>query len=97
MLNPAFKGTVTVTTNEHDEVVIEARGRQFVADLLFMNQYALCKCGAMRQWDYFFPQVKSEAASLEEPVSDEPLNSSEEATLSEPVAMPARKRRQIAE
>ena len=62
VLNPSFKGDVDVSTNEHDEVVVKAGAgdsqQEFIADLLFMNQFAVCSdCGAIKQWDYFFPKA----------------------------------------
>ena len=61
VLNPSFKGQVEVTTNDHDEVLVRAGAgesrQEFIADLMFMNQFAVCSgCGAIKQWMYFFPK-----------------------------------------
>ena len=63
VLNPSFKGEVEVTTNEHDEVLVRAGSgeskQEFIADLMFMNQFAVCtNCGAIKQWAYYFPKAK---------------------------------------
>ncbi len=60
VLNPAFEGSVEVTTNPHDEVLVRANGQEFIADLMFMNQFAVCSnCGAIKQWAYFFPKASA--------------------------------------
>jgi hypothetical protein len=59
MLQPGQQGRVDVRTNEHQELVLTVNKREFIADLLFMNQFALCKCcGAVKKWEYFFPKRK---------------------------------------
>ncbi len=56
MVQPSFQGEIEISTNANDEVVIEANQKSFIADLLFMNQFALCKaCEAIRSWVYYFP------------------------------------------
>ncbi len=61
MLQPAFEGKVDIAHNENQEVVIRVEGKEFLADLMFMNQFAICKeCDAINQWEYYFP---SDAAS----------------------------------
>lgn len=57
MLNPSYQGSVEITANEHDEVVIQANNREFIADLMFMNRFAMCHCGAIQQWEYYFPNL----------------------------------------
>ena len=59
MLHPDFAGSVDVQLNEHQDVLIVATvngaEQQFVADLMFMNQFALCKqCKATKQWQYHY-------------------------------------------
>lgn len=49
---------VTITTNEHDDVVINAGNQSFVADLSFMNRFALCAdCESKKQWAYYYPDT----------------------------------------
>lgn len=54
MLAPGFAGSVTVDTNAHEEVVVHVNDREFIADLMFMNQFAVCVCGEIKQWEYCF-------------------------------------------
>ncbi len=62
VVHPNFEGTVNVTTNEHDEVIVQAGEQTFVADLMFINQFGVCaNCGATKKWEYHFPE-KSERA-----------------------------------
>ncbi len=58
MVRPEFDGQVELWTNEHEEVVVKVAGRgEFIADLMFMNDFAVCKgCGGIKQWEYFFPR-----------------------------------------
>jgi hypothetical protein len=60
-LSPNFQGNVEIAQNEHEEVVITAGAHEFVADLMFMNQFAVCTCGEIRQWDYFFKKANRQA------------------------------------
>lgn len=56
MLQQNYQGTVEVSCNDFNEVVITVNQQAFIADLMFMNQFAVCKgCGAFKCWDYFFP------------------------------------------
>lgn len=56
VVQPGFKGNVQVRCNEFNEVVVSAGSQEFIADLMFMNQFAVCKgCGGIRTWEYFFP------------------------------------------
>jgi hypothetical protein len=49
------QGEVDVDANEFNEVVVKVGSQEFVADLMFMNQFAVCKgCGGIKSWDYFF-------------------------------------------
>lgn len=58
MLQPGFTGQVNIGENEHSEVVIHVSEKEFIADLLFMNQFALCQnCDATSAWAYYFPDV----------------------------------------
>lgn len=57
MLQPEQRGKVEVRCNEFNEIMVVVNNREFVADLLFMNQFAVCKCcGGIRTWQYHFPQ-----------------------------------------
>lgn len=58
VVQPQFDGNIDIHTNEHDEVLIKAGSQEFIADLLFMNQFAVCKrCNGIKQWEYFFPKT----------------------------------------
>lgn len=61
MVRSDFEGKVDIHTNEHDEVVVSIKGGgEFIADLAFMNEFAVCKtCNGIKQWDYFFPKLKA--------------------------------------
>ncbi len=55
VVQPGFKGTVDVSHNEHNEVVVTANQQEFIADLMFMNQFAVCRqCESIKRWEYFF-------------------------------------------
>ncbi len=57
MVQPGYAGTVEFSTSEHGDVVVHAGGREFTADLMFMNQFAVCaQCNAIKKWAYFFPE-----------------------------------------
>lgn len=57
MLQPSFQGKVDIDTNENNEVVVKVNGKEFVADLMFMNQFAICReCEAIKSWEYYFPK-----------------------------------------
>jgi hypothetical protein len=48
---------VQVTVTDEMDMRIEVNGRSYVADLPFMNRYAVCKhCESIRKWQYFFPK-----------------------------------------
>lgn len=60
VISPDFQGSVDIGCNEFDEVVVTVEQQAFVADLMFMNQFAVCKeCGAIKNWDYFFPEQEA--------------------------------------
>lgn len=60
MVQKNFQGSVDVSTNEFNEVLVKAGGQEFIADLMFMNQFAVCKgCDAIKQWEYFFHEPVS--------------------------------------
>jgi hypothetical protein len=62
MLQPGFQGNVRIRNNEFHEVVVSVGSQEFVADLMFMNQFAVCKeCGAIKCWEYFFPGAPEES------------------------------------
>jgi len=55
VVQPGFNGQVDVSHNEFNEVVVTAQGQEFIADLMFMNQFAVCRqCEAIKSWEYFF-------------------------------------------
>ena len=57
VVSPNFGGQVEITTNEHKEVVIKVNNQEFIADLMFMNQFGVCQgCGGIKNWEYFFPE-----------------------------------------
>ncbi len=56
VVQPQYQGSVQVGCNEFNEVVVTVNNQEFVADLMFMNQFAVCQnCGAIKCWEYFFP------------------------------------------
>ncbi|MEB3287301.1 MAG: hypothetical protein VKJ04_07345 [Vampirovibrionales bacterium] len=56
VLQPEYQGSVAIRINEHQEVEVAINEQSFVADLMFMNQFALCKdCGSIKRWEYYFP------------------------------------------
>ena len=58
VLHPSYEGTVKVSYNVYNEVVITTAQQEFIADLMFMNQFAVCdQCGAIKSWDYFFEET----------------------------------------
>lgn len=57
MLQPSFAGQVRVETNAQQDVVIHVNDKEFIADLMFMNQFAVCgACDAIKAWEYYFPK-----------------------------------------
>lgn len=57
MLSPDYKGKgiITEKLNEHDEIILNVDGYEFIPDLAFMNSHAVCKyCGEIKIWDYYF-------------------------------------------
>ena len=68
VLQPGFAGTIEIESNDLDEVVVcvhqNNSTQKFVADMLFMNQFAVCKhCTGIKKWEYFFPKKLSSANS----------------------------------
>jgi hypothetical protein len=56
VVHPDVETLVEISFNEFGEVVVKAGSQEFVADLMFMNQFAVCKgCGGIKMWEYFFP------------------------------------------
>ncbi len=56
MCQPSFKGQIEVDKNDHGDVVVRVNGKEFIADLLFMNQFAVCEsCDAIQAWQYHYP------------------------------------------
>ncbi len=63
-IHPEYAGRVQVHTNEYDEVVVKADSKEFIADLMFINQYGVCKsCEAIKDWEYHFPKRLSPVGS----------------------------------
>lgn len=59
MLNPNYpgKGDFSKTLNEHDELLFNIDGYEFIPDLGFMNSHAVCRfCGEIKCWEYYFPR-----------------------------------------
>lgn len=55
VVQPGFNGQVEVSQNEFNEVVVTANQQEFIADLMFINQFAVCRqCEAIKCWEYFF-------------------------------------------
>ncbi len=63
MLQPSFQGKVDIYNNENSDVVVKVNDKEFVADLMFMNQFAVCAdCEAIKSWSYFFPKENEPAS-----------------------------------
>jgi hypothetical protein len=61
MLQPGFEGQVELDLNTEDEVLVRVNQQEFIADLLFMNQFAVCEdCDSTNSWAYYFPNKASE-------------------------------------
>ncbi len=59
MTQPGFSGHIEVETDHHQDVVIRVNGQEFLADLMFMNQFALCEtCDSVGDWQYFYPKTE---------------------------------------
>lgn len=59
VVQPEFESRVRVDCNELNEVVVFINNQEFIADLMFMNQFAVCRnCDAIRNWEYFFHNPK---------------------------------------
>ena len=55
MFSPEYQGSKTFKHkyNSKNEIEITVDGYTFVPDLVFMNQFAVCKyCGQSYMWDY---------------------------------------------
>lgn len=55
MFSPEYKGSKSFkhVYNSKNEIEITVDGYTFVPDLMFMNQFAVCKyCGQIYMWDY---------------------------------------------
>ncbi len=55
MFSPEYHGSkkFSHTYNPNNEIEITVDGYTFVPDLMFMNQFAVCKyCGQIYMWDY---------------------------------------------
>lgn len=57
VVHPDYDGMVEVRCNEFNEVVVTVGTQEFVADLMFINQFGVCRqCGSIKNWEYFFPE-----------------------------------------
>lgn len=57
MLQASFQGKIEVFNNENKEVVVRVDNKEFIADLMFMNQFAICSsCENIKCWEYYFPK-----------------------------------------
>ncbi len=57
MLQPSFQGAVDIYTNDNKDVIVKVNDKEFVADLMFMNQFAVCSgCEAIKSWQYHYPK-----------------------------------------
>jgi hypothetical protein len=55
VVQPGYKGQINISHNDHNEVVVMTNQQEFVADLMFMNQFAVCRqCDGIKSWEYFF-------------------------------------------
>lgn len=62
MLQPSFQGSVDIYNNDNHEVVVSVNGKEFIADLMFMNQFSVCAdCDAIKAWEYHFPKSAEDA------------------------------------
>lgn len=57
MTQPHIQAQTTIETSPEGDVIIDVAGhRRFVADLYFMNQFAVCShCDSIGQWAYYYP------------------------------------------
>lgn len=63
MLSPNYKGKgeYSEKLNDHDEIIINIDGYEFIPDLAFMNAHSVCKyCGEIKIWEYYFPKFHKE-------------------------------------
>lgn len=59
MFSPDYTGdkNFIVKINSRDELILTVDGYEFVPDLDFMNNHAVCKyCGNINCWEYYFPK-----------------------------------------
>lgn len=64
MLQASFAGEVEISNNENQEVLIQVNGKEFIADLMFMNQFAVCaSCDSIQCWEYHFPVKDAPSSS----------------------------------
>jgi hypothetical protein len=54
MLRPELQKSLSMGLNDHGDVVIQVGSRSFVPDLAFMKRFAVCGCGILHQWEYFY-------------------------------------------
>ncbi|MDX2084972.1 MAG: hypothetical protein SFZ03_06255 [Candidatus Melainabacteria bacterium] len=58
MIHPKYQEQVTLHCNESHDVIIRIPGKEFMADLGFINQYATCgQCESVKSWEYYYPNV----------------------------------------
>ncbi|MDD3149481.1 MAG: hypothetical protein PHV68_01485 [Candidatus Gastranaerophilales bacterium] len=59
MLSPDYqgKGNFSQKINDRDEIIMNVDGYEFVPDLDFMNNHAVCRyCGSIGKWECFYPK-----------------------------------------
>ncbi|MCA9798854.1 MAG: hypothetical protein KC476_03795 [Cyanobacteria bacterium HKST-UBA06] len=58
MPQPHLKADIRIEVTEDEDVMIHVEGhRSFLADLYFMNQFAVCStCNEIGQWAYHYPK-----------------------------------------
>lgn len=68
MLSEGYQGPGNFSQkyNEHNEIVINVDGFEFIPDLAFMNSHAVCKfCGTIKNFEYSFDGEKKKEKTPE--------------------------------
>lgn len=66
-------GVFSQTRNEHNEIVINVDGFEFIPDLSFMNSHAVCKyCNTIHSFEYCFGENNEDAFSSDFQVDKNP-------------------------
>lgn len=57
-------GVFSQTRNEHNEIVINVDGFEFIPDLSFMNSHAVCKyCNTIHSFEYCFAEFTKDPSN----------------------------------